>query len=171
MKSKVILTLRWAFWAFSIAIMVFLFVNSAKPAPQSSAISKDFTVKIFEIFISNYDEMNLEEQNKLVDSSQFLVRKAAHLTAYFALGSCLAAAISTYKLKRLKSFLIPLAVSVLYAVSDEFHQIFVEGRAGRFYDVMIDTVGAFLGILVIWLSVFIICKLYRRKNSVRISEK
>jgi VanZ family protein len=37
--------------------------------------------------------------------------------------------------------------SMLYASTDEFHQLFVEGRSGSVRDVMIDTLGATLGIL------------------------
>ena len=42
-----------------------------------------------------------------------------------------------------------VAVAVLYAATDEIHQLFVPGRAGRFSDVCIDTLGA-----VIWLLLF-----------------
>lgn len=42
-----------------------------------------------------------------------------------------------------------LAVSILYAVSDEIHQSFVPGRTGTPIDVSIDAVGASLAALVI----------------------
>ncbi len=35
-----------------------------------------------------------------------------------------------------------LAISVLYAATDEYHQSFVAGRVGSFLDVAIDTAGA-----------------------------
>ncbi|MFN7141901.1 MAG: VanZ family protein, partial [Limisphaerales bacterium] len=37
-----------------------------------------------------------------------------------------------------------------YAVTDELHQAFEPTRQGSVIDVLIDTVGAALGILVIW---------------------
>ena len=37
---------------------------------------------------------------------------------------------------------------ILYAASDEFHQLFVPGRAGLITDVCIDSAGALLGILL-----------------------
>ena len=37
---------------------------------------------------------------------------------------------------------------VAYAVTDEIHQTFVTGRAGRVSDVAIDAVGVLLGILL-----------------------
>jgi len=37
---------------------------------------------------------------------------------------------------------------VLYAISDETHQIFVPGRSAQISDVLIDSVGAIVGILM-----------------------
>ena len=41
-----------------------------------------------------------------------------------------------------RAALIALAVSSLYAATDEFHQTFVEGRSGHPVDWLIDTAGA-----------------------------
>ena len=43
-----------------------------------------------------------------------------------------------------------VVVSVVYAVCDETHQIFVPGRAARFYDVCLDIIGILLGVLVVY---------------------
>lgn len=42
-----------------------------------------------------------------------------------------------------------LAVSLLYALSDELHQSFVPGRTARWADVGFDFVGAVLGVITI----------------------
>ena len=42
------------------------------------------------------------------------------------------------------------AISVAYAISDEFHQSFIEGRNGSPLDVVIDTVG--VAVAAAWLS-------------------
>ena len=36
---------------------------------------------------------------------------------------------------------------MIYASTDEIHQLFVGGRSGRFTDVLIDTAGGFIGIM------------------------
>lgn len=41
-----------------------------------------------------------------------------------------------------------LAITVLYAISDETHQLFVAGRNGQPLDVLIDAVGGWLGLVV-----------------------
>ena len=48
-----------------------------------------------------------------------------------------------------EDFLIPIGVTFLYACTDEFHQLFVPGRAGRFTDVLIDTTGGIIMLLFI----------------------
>ena len=43
-----------------------------------------------------------------------------------------------------------LLVAVLYAASDEFHQLFVPSREASVRDVLIDTSGALLTLLCLW---------------------
>ena len=45
-----------------------------------------------------------------------------------------------------------LAVVFAYAASDEFHQIFVPNRTPLVSDVMIDTSGGVIGLLLLWLG-------------------
>ena len=47
-----------------------------------------------------------------------------------------------------KRFIVSIVISVLYAVSDEIHQIFVPSRVGAVADVFIDSLGATLGICI-----------------------
>ena len=41
------------------------------------------------------------------------------------------------------------AIAVLYAISDEFHQSFVDGRSGSALDVLIDTAGVAIAAVTI----------------------
>ncbi len=41
---------------------------------------------------------------------------------------------------------LALTITVLYAISDEYHQTFVPGRHGQPFDVGVDTLGALLAI-------------------------
>ena len=49
--------------------------------------------------------------------------------------------------KLMGSLIVALALGALYAVSDEAHQTFVEGRVGAVLDVAIDTLGVLTGTL------------------------
>lgn len=79
----------------------------------------------------------------------FVLRKIAHVLEYAVLAALLARAWPQRKYLFWEVF----AVAVFYAVSDEFHQLFVIGRAGSARDVLIDSIGAFLGLQVYnWLD-------------------
>ena len=73
----------------------------------------------------------------------FAVRKAAHLSEYAALALLWQRGLvrgSGWTAGR--SAFVALAISALYAVSDEFHQSFVPNRTPSALDVLIDTAGA-----------------------------
>jgi VanZ family protein len=70
-----------------------------------------------------------------------LLRKAAHMTEYAILGALL--------LRALGRELPALLVGVAYAVSDEIHQHFVEGRHASAIDVALDSVGVAVGIFLL----------------------
>ncbi len=84
----------------------------------------------------------------------FLVRKSAHIIAYFILGilmyRALRITIRRWQTRTVASFAL-LSCS-LYAVTDEIHQLFVPGRSGELRDVMIDSIAALVGVgLCVWL--------------------
>jgi VanZ family protein len=70
-----------------------------------------------------------------------VLRKLAHLAEYAILGVLLARAVRRPG--------VAVALAALYAVTDEVHQTFVEGRVGSPLDVGIDTLGALAGV-VLW---------------------
>jgi len=49
------------------------------------------------------------------------------------------------------SGLIAWAVGAAYAVTDEFHQLFVAGRSCEARDMCIDAAGVLCGVMVVWL--------------------
>ena len=84
----------------------------------------------------------------------YLSKKTAHLLSYAAL------AILAYRATRLTwpawsrghAALVALAIAVVYAVTDEFHQSFSPGRNPSPVDVGIDTLGALLGLALVVLA-------------------
>jgi len=69
-----------------------------------------------------------------------VLRKIAHAGEFAVLGALL--------LRALGDELPALGLGVAYAVSDELHQHFVEGRTGAPLDVLIDSVGVAIGVFV-----------------------
>ncbi len=137
-------------FSLSFAVMVFIFVMSAKNAFQSSQISQSFTRRILQFLLKGFGSMTVYRQDELIEGLQFVIRKSAHAFVFTVLGSLLAGGFLTFDgIRRYKSFFIPFGCSVLYAISDEFHQLFVQGRSCEIWDILIDSTGAAIGIIVV----------------------
>jgi VanZ family protein len=82
--------------------------------------------------------------------AHFLTRKAAHFTEYAILAWFAARAFTTSSDQALhrRWFLISLALVVLYALSDEYHQSFVASRTASIYDSLIDMSGGLTSLLL-----------------------
>ena len=146
-----------------IAVMVSIFVFSAMRGNQSSAMSGRITNWIIGIIYPDYSAMPAEQRIGAFRLMEHIVRKGAHFTEYAVLGALVALLINTFSFRN--QYLIALLLSVCYAISDEWHQSFVAGRSPMLQDVMIDTAGAALGIVII-----IMLLLIRRKQFVRSSD-
>lgn len=84
--------------------------------------------------------------------AEFLLRKLAHLAEYAVLGALLL--LLLYAVFRRGRWRTPTAIAVvfLFAVTDEIHQSFVEGRTPLPEDVLLDTLGACAGALLALLA-------------------
>jgi VanZ family protein len=71
----------------------------------------------------------------------FVGRKIAHFSEYALLCFLWWRALRTVAATR-TALVCAVAISVLYACTDEYHQTFVHGRHGRPLDVLIDSAGA-----------------------------
>lgn len=162
-----VLILRIAFWCLAAMVAVFIFVHSSQTAAESTAVSSSFSNEMFSTFWSDYSELTDKEQSAFIRNSQFIVRKSAHFAVYCALGFCICGALKTYNFKNLTVMLLSWGGATVYAVSDEIHQLFVEGRAGRVYDVLLDSFGAAVGVLLLTLFACLYVILKRRKRNVR----
>lgn len=75
------------------------------------------------------------------------------------------ALVSTYNIKEKNRLIITLTTGIIYASSDEIHQSFVPGRSPMITDIVIDTMGVILGILLIILGKKIIKKYRENKQN------
>lgn len=121
--------------------MGLIFYLSHQPAVVS-AKSSGFITEVVVQYLS-------QGMNKLPSvDMEYFVRKAAHLTLYTVLGSLIYLALFSEGWNVGKTLKYAWVLLVLYAISDETHQLFVAGRSGEMRDVLIDSIGGSLGILV-----------------------
>lgn len=87
-----------------------------------------------------------------IEEIHFAIRKIGHLSEYAILSILLWRGCGwrwqreSMNLRLLRVLLL----STLYAASDEFHQLFVPSRGASVMDVLVDAVGASIGLLIVW---------------------
>lgn len=80
----------------------------------------------------------------------FVVKKTAHIVEYAILSLFLYRALKGSGIAKRKAGLYSIICSILYGLSDEFHQSFTPGRDPKLRDVLFDTTGAVSAIYFIW---------------------
>ena len=145
---------RKFFLVLAILWMCVIFYMSNQPAAISSAHSGGVINMISNMPVIG----NLMDYLTSIDIGEFVVRKGAHMFSYCLLAVLLFMSIYEKDIK--KAIIIAFIGTFLYACSDEFHQLFIPGRSGEFRDVMIDSLGSTIGLI---LTGFIVK--YKIKNS------
>ena len=128
--------------------MLLIFSFSNQNGSKSSTVSDSFIIKTAELITQK--DFNQKDEEKIVDSCQFIVRKTAHFSLYFILAILVLNLFKDLNYKK-KAYLITLIICFLYACSDEIHQLFIADRSGEFRDVLIDTSGGFVYLLLNYL--------------------
>ncbi|AMX00249.1 VanZ family protein [Rummeliibacillus stabekisii] len=91
---------------------------------------------------------------------EFLCRKAAHFFTFGAIGIAVYIALPRRKYR----FVLAVLAACLLAVIDEFHQYFTSGRTASYQDVLLDTSGAIV-LLLIWNGISILVKRRAKKKA------
>lgn len=99
---------------------------------------------------------------------EMIVRKAAHVFLYFVLGILLTLLVRTYRIRWRSVVLWAVGIACAYAATDETHQSLVGGRSGQVSDVLLDTVAACIGAIVIAGGCMFIYKLHKNQKCDRI---
>ena len=142
---KIVLLVFWM-----LVIFTFSQTNGEKSSGKSIGILKKtvitisdamYNIKIIKKPIS--DKKASEIANKL----NYPARKLMHISEYFILALLFYLVYASYNIK--KVYILTVTSSILYAISDEVHQLFT-GRTGKVTDVLVDTIGIMVAILVIY---------------------
>jgi len=127
-------------WTAVLLWMLFIFYLSSDPAEQSDELSRGIVKIIIDTIQKIVPGLHFD-----MDSFNHILRKSAHFFAYFVLGGLVLNANRKSGILGFKGFVLTILISVLYAASDEIHQMFVPGRGPGIWDVFIDSAGALVG--------------------------
>ncbi len=97
-----------------------------------------------------------QASDETIHTVVFIARKWAHLAEYAILALILWRALRGTRTPPPGDWSRRLALlawggATAFAITDELHQVFVPGRQGSFWDVVIDSIGAAGGLFVFWL--------------------
>lgn len=155
---KIIWLMLAVFW------MALIFRFSGQKAQVSGELSGSLSYRMAERatewFSFGWGE---EELSHYASVWEHPLRKAAHMTEYAILAVLFLGNFFQYRHTYKRKFLLAWICAACYAATDEFHQLFVEGRSGQLKDVCIDSAGAFLGLC----GVYVIIRLFSRLSKDR----
>ena len=136
---------------------------SCENAEESSNTSGQ-TIKVVLSVVPEFEKQPEEVKVNIIEELQFIVRKSVHFIGYMILGILSSGLILQYENIN-KKYPLAFLICVIYTISDEIHQLFVPGRAGQIRDVLIDSAGSFLGIILVMAFVKILIK-FNKKHKI-----
>ncbi len=141
--------------------MCVIFSFSAQTKEESGAVSQGLSYRMIDT-TGRLLHLHLDDERirEIAGAIEHFVRKGAHMTEYAILTLLLYGWLCRWDMSSRRRAVIAAVAAALYACSDEFHQTFVPGRAGRVGDVLVDSAGVLLGLALF----FLIGKLVRERK-------
>ena len=134
----------------AILLMYMIFSFSAQEGEISSTVSYKVSHIIVEtadhVFDMGMDDYQISYFATKINS---VTRKLAHMTEYFLLAIAVSFPLYVYGLHGILLMILAGGICIAFACGDEYHQSFVAGRAASMKDVGIDSIGVFIGIILV----------------------
>ncbi|WP_026669054.1 VanZ family protein [Butyrivibrio sp. AE3006] len=133
----------------AVVMMIVIFNFSDQTADNSSALSYKVGVEVLTVTNDVLDKgWSLTRIRQMSEEYQHYIRKAAHFTEYLILAITVAFPLYVYGLRGIPLVIVAGMICAGYACLDEYHQSFIDGRSPSKKDVVIDSCGALVGIII-----------------------
>ncbi len=156
----------WArfFLVASIVTAALIFWFSSKKGDDSQAMSNLVTLHVARTLKPDFMEMSVMARESYLETLSNIVRKNAHFCEFMLLGFNLMGTMRFYfpRLSDGGCRLRAMGIAVLYAASDELHQLFISDRASQLLDVLIDSAGSVTGTLIMTLCLALLARMETR---------
>lgn len=140
----------------------FIFSNSFDSASQSTGKSG----VIVTFCIENILGIDISQaSDDLVRNITYYIRKLAHFTEFAVMSATFSSILAIHRIVPKKMLMCSSLFSFAVGLIDEMIQLFSDGRACRFTDVIIDLFGGFSGALFVTLLSYIIALKITPKSS------
>ena len=149
-------------WALVLLWIAVVFLFSSQEVTQSSALSGNATSGIAGVLkFLTFGFYNIDTPEKTAVAED-IVRETAHVFEFLILGVFTINAFKKSGFSRHWLLINSMAFCIFNAFFDEFHQMFVAGRATQLVDLLLDSAGALIGILLMNLMFYLREKRYNR---------
>ena len=134
----------------AILLMYMIFSFSAQEGDLSSSISYKASCILVKT-ADNLFDMGLDDYQISYFATKIngVTRKLAHMTEFFLLAIAVSFPLYVYGLRGILLMILAGGFCIAFACGDEYHQSFVAGRSPSSRDVLIDSIGVFIGIIVV----------------------
>lgn len=103
---------------------------------------------------SNVNKKTVNELQVKANELDHIIRKNAHAFMYMILAFLVGSILFVFNKKGTDAIIYILFICLFYAVTDEFHQSFVQGRGSLVSDVLIDFGGALIGLIFFYIAYY-----------------
>lgn len=134
----------------AILLMYMIFTFSAQEGDLSASVSYKASCVLVKTADRLFD-MGLDDYQISYFATKIngVTRKVAHMTEYFLLAIAVSFPLYVYGLRGILLMILAGGFCIAFACGDEYHQSFVAGRSPSSKDVLIDSIGVFIGIIVV----------------------
>lgn len=151
------------FLVLSVLFAIMIFCFSARNGEESTEDSYTVGMEFGRIVHPDFKNWSEEAQLAFAAKVDHPIRKLAHATEYAVFAMLLCGVWLDARRKRKVSALFAWGTATVYAATDEFHQLFVPERSGQVKDVLLDSCGAAVGVLILML-VAVLIRFIRKKH-------
>lgn len=147
-------------WCAVIFISVQIFGFSSKTAEESSGTSERIARQVVDT-ISKIKKIDDAKEEDVFHAVHFLIRKSAHFAEFSLLTLLVFFLVHSYGFRKVNCAIISLVYCLIFASTDEIHQLYVSGRSGEVRDVFLDFCGGVFSNVCIFLG----CKIKSRYST------
>ena len=140
----------------ALCMLYFILYMSSQEGSSSTTMSYEVSKTLVLLYNKLFSKgFSNEILNVLIREIHPFIRKTAHFTEFFVLAITVAFPLYVYKIRGIFLIILGELFCIGVAFLDEYSQSFVLGRNPSYRDVMIDSAGAFCGILIAWIVCYI----------------
>jgi len=170
-KFKKNLVFKRIFFLIILLITLYIiFSFSAQNGEEASYISQKVTEFIVEV-ISKIKSIDIDTRLYYIQKLDPIIRNFAHFVTYAIVGFSSMGFMCTFDMRNIYKGITSFGIGVIYAITDEIHQYFIQERSSEITDVFIDCAGVLTGIFLIIALIVLLEKIENRFKKVKYERK